>query len=84
MSICSADFDDLNQISNSLFPFSWSMPWVGDGNESELANLNGYNTVLLSFIQPDTTYAGGLTFEGTGLQFSSEPQIIKDAIAALR
>jgi hypothetical protein len=60
------------------------MPWTGNGNESELANLNGYHTVLLSFIQPDTSYAGGLTFEGTGLQFSSEPQVIKDAIAALR
>lgn len=76
---------DLNQIQSRLFPlYSWSMPWIGNGNESELANVNGYNTVLLSFIQPDTTYTGGLTFEGTGLQFSSEPQVIKDAIAALR
>ena len=60
------------------------MPWTGNGAESELANLTGYTTVLLSFMQPDTTYAGGLTFEGTGLQFSSEPPVIREAIAALR
>lgn len=57
---------------------------MGNGKESELANLSGYTTVMLSFMKPDTTYAGGETFEGTGLQFSSDPPVIKAAIAALK
>lgn len=60
------------------------MPWVASGADSELASLEGYTLVMLSFMQPDCTYTGGLTFEGTGLQFSSEPAVIKDAIAALK
>lgn len=58
------------------------MPWTGNGEDSELAKLSGYTTVLLSFAQPDMTYTGGLTFEGTGIQFSSDPPVIKAAIAA--
>lgn len=60
------------------------MPWCGNAAESELACVSGYTTVLLSFMQPDNTYAGGETFEGTGLQFCSDPPVIKESIAALR
>ncbi len=33
---------------------------------------------------PDTTYAGGVTFTGTGLDFNSDPKVVKDAIALLK
>jgi chitinase len=33
---------------------------------------------------PDTTYPGGLTWEGTGLSFSADPGVIKGAIALLK
>jgi len=46
----------------------------------------GYvNVVIVSFAQPDCTYVkGSLSFDGTGLQFSSDGVVVKDAIAALK
>ena len=64
---------------------SWSDPWTGTASSSALANLPPYFThVILSFMSPDATYAGGLTWAGTGLQFSSDPSVIKGAIALLK
>ncbi|KAL4419617.1 hypothetical protein ABPG77_001671 [Micractinium sp. CCAP 211/92] len=38
----------------------------------------------LAFMWPEATYSGGMTFEGTGLSFSSEPAVVKGAIALLK
>lgn len=35
-------------------------------------------------MMPDTTYTGGITFSGTGLQFSSDATVVKDGITALK
>ncbi|KDD73645.1 hypothetical protein H632_c1967p0, partial [Helicosporidium sp. ATCC 50920] len=35
-------------------------------------------------MRPDTTYAGNVTFNGTGLEFSSDADVIKGAIAMLK
>lgn len=35
-------------------------------------------------MKPDTTYAGGATFLGTGLDFSSDPAVVKESIALLK
>lgn len=52
---------------------------------SALANLPPYvTTVILSFMTPDTRYGGGITWSGTGLQFSSDPAVVKDEIALLK
>jgi chitinase len=32
----------------------------------------------------DTSYPGGTTFQGTGIQFSSDPSVVKGAIALLK
>ena len=72
--------------TNNRTLYSWSMPWVGNAAEADLSNVSGYSLVILSFMQPDTTYAAGTgpSLEGTGLQFSSEPQVIKESIATLK
>lgn len=33
---------------------------------------------------PDSNYPGGITLDGTGLQFSSEASVVKGAIALLK
>jgi chitinase len=64
---------------------SWSDSWAGSAATSKLANLPSYvNMVLLSFMQPDATYSGGVTWAGTGIQFSSDASVIKDSIALLK
>lgn len=35
-------------------------------------------------MSPDATYSGGMTWAGTGLQFSSDPAVVRDAIALLK
>jgi chitinase len=46
----------------------------------------GYvNAVMVSFAKPDCTYTkGSLSLQGTGLDFSSDGQVVADAIAALK
>jgi chitinase len=64
---------------------SWSDNWAGTGASLRLAKLPSYvNMVLLSFMQPDSSYSGGVTFAGTGIQFSSDASVVKDAIALLK
>ena len=49
---------------------SWSDPYAETAAASQLATLPPYvNIVCLAFMQPDTSYAGGITLDGTGLQF---------------
>ena len=65
---------------------SWSDPWVGTASDSRIANLPSYvNIVVLSFMKPDSTYSlVDMTFTGTGIEFSSTPQVVKSAIALLK
>ncbi|KDD73085.1 hypothetical protein H632_c2552p0, partial [Helicosporidium sp. ATCC 50920] len=52
---------------------------------SKLGKFPKYVTHLfLAFMQPDTTYTGGVTFEGTGLRFASDATVVKDAIVLLK
>jgi chitinase len=64
---------------------SWSDPWSATPAVNNLANIPSYvNYVILSFMRPDSTYTGGVTFAGTGLDFSSDAAVIKAAIALLK
>jgi len=64
---------------------SWRDPYTSSASSSRIANLPPYVTqVLLSFFRPGSTYAGGVTFEGTGLTFSSPPEVVKESIALLK
>ena len=64
---------------------SWSEGWTLDAESTQLANLPPYVTqVAVSFFKPDSTYSGGLTWEGTGLGFSMPPEVIKTSISILK
>ncbi|MFJ3601087.1 glycosyl hydrolase family 18 protein [Streptomyces sp. NPDC090126] len=65
---------------------SWADPWVSDPAEGSLSNLPAYvGTVILAYMQPDARYTkGSLSFQGTGIQFSSDPAVVRDAVAVLR
>lgn len=68
---------------------SWNAPWAGKVHDFDLANIDtkfpGLNWVFLSFAKPDLIYKKGQnSFAGTGLDFSMEFQIVKEAIALLR
>ncbi len=61
------------------------MPWTSSSTSNQLINLPPYVTqVFLSFMSPDTRYKGGVTFAGTGLQFSSDASVIKQSIITLK
>jgi len=65
---------------------TWSEIWASQGKSLTLANLPGYvNVVNLVFVFPDCRYtAGSFDLSGTGLQFSSDSSVVKDAIATLK
>jgi chitinase len=64
---------------------SWSEDWTLNAESTQLANLPPYVTqVAVSFFKPDSTYSGGLTWEGTGLGFSMPPEVIKNSISILK
>lgn len=65
---------------------TWSAPWASSGAAMDLAKIPAYvNVVIVSFAQPDLTYAkGSLSFTGTGLSFSSDGAVVRDAIKALK
>jgi chitinase len=63
---------------------SWSAPWSSSTNNT-LSNVKHANIVYLSFALPNCTYKRGqMSFQGTGLSFSSDFQVIKDSIAVLQ
>jgi chitinase len=69
----------------SAYFATWSDPYFSSANNSALANLPPYIThVILAFMRPDTTYPGGVTFQGTGIDFSSDPAVVRDAIQLLK
>jgi chitinase len=65
---------------------SWSCGWVGSGENLDLAKIpSPINVVFLSFAKPNCNYTkGSMTFSGTGLDFSSDFAVVKDAIQILR
>lgn len=68
---------------------TWNAPWVSKVQDLDLANIGtkypGLNWVFISFAKPDMVYRKGQnTFQGTGLDFSMDFQIVKEAIALLR
>lgn len=64
---------------------SWSDVYTEIPQSSQMANLPPYVTeVDIAFFKPDASYSGGITWEGTGLLFSSPPAVIKQAIALLK
>ena len=64
---------------------TWAMPWAAAASNDLSQIQAGINTVYLAFAQPDMTYKKGQnSFSGTGLEFSSDFQIIKSSILALQ
>ncbi|MFE6977079.1 glycosyl hydrolase family 18 protein [Streptomyces sp. NPDC057682] len=65
---------------------SWAHPWVSDPKAAHLANLPSYvGTVVLCFMQPDAQYTrGSYSFQGTGVQFSFDGTVVRDAVSLLR
>ncbi|MEH2023050.1 glycoside hydrolase family 18 protein [Nostoc sp.] len=64
---------------------SWSEKWSDDPKKLQLANIAPYvNMVIVSFLKPDATYEGGNKLSGTGLDFSADGVVVKDAIAYLK
>ncbi|MDQ3233663.1 MAG: glycosyl hydrolase family 18 protein, partial [Pseudobdellovibrionaceae bacterium] len=65
---------------------SWSAGWASEGSQHSLAKLPPYiTTVLLSFVRPETSYqAGQQSWVGTGMDFSSDFKVVKDAIKVLK
>ena len=65
---------------------TWSEIWASQGKTMTLANLPSYvNVVNLAFVFPDCSYtAGSFDLSRTGLQFSSDSSVVKDAIATLK
>ena len=61
------------------------MGWTSDAKNCQLVNVKYANIIYLSFVSPTCTYKNGQnTWEGTGLSFSSDFSVIKDAISILR
>ncbi|WP_105616692.1 cellulose binding domain-containing protein [Vallitalea okinawensis] len=64
---------------------SWSDKWASNGADTHLANLPKYvNVVMLAFGKPDMTYNGNLNLTGTGLEFSYDGSVLKEAIDTLK
>jgi chitinase len=65
---------------------SWSTPWASSGANLDLSKVpSPINVVFLSFAKPNCNYTkGSNTFSGTGLDFSSDFAVVKDAIQILR
>ncbi|WP_141733286.1 glycosyl hydrolase family 18 protein [Oligoflexus tunisiensis] len=65
---------------------SWSAGWASSGADHSLSKLPPYiTTVLLSFVRPEVSYrAGQNSWLGTGMDFSSDFAVVKDAIRILK
>ncbi|WP_433858341.1 hypothetical protein [Streptomyces kronopolitis] len=70
----------------SVYLDSWSQPWAPDPAQLDLAKSPSYiGTIVLSFMQPDAQYTrGSYSLRGTGLQFSCEETVLRDALSLLR
>ena len=65
---------------------SWSCGWASSGANLDLSKIpSPINVVFLSFAKPNCNYVkGSMSFSGTGLDFSSDFAVVKDAIQILR
>jgi len=65
---------------------SWSGPWAMSAEQVPIAAMPNYvNVIIMSFMKPDTTYAGGVTFQGTGLdEMAENVAYYKDAISIVK
>jgi chitinase len=65
---------------------AWSSGWSSSGASLDLARIElPINIVYLSFVRPETTYTSGRnSLSGTGLDFSSDFNVVRDAIKILR
>lgn len=65
---------------------SWSETWASTPEELQLSKIAPYvNMVIVSFMKPDATYIqGSYDLSYTGLNFSADPKVVKDAIALLK
>jgi len=64
---------------------SWSCKWTSSAKDSDLANIKNANIVYISFAFPDCKYKlGQNSWDGTGLLFSSDFAVIKEAIKILK
>ncbi|MEU0148832.1 hypothetical protein ABZ119_23130 [Streptomyces sp. NPDC006288] len=70
----------------SVYLDSWAQPWAGEPAQLGLAKSPSYvGTIVLSFMQPDAQYTrGSYSFDGTGLQFSCDGAVLRDAVSLLR
>ena len=70
----------------SVYFQTWSSKWVSVGAMMDLANVpDGVDIVYLSFCMPMCSYLkGSRSFAGTGLQFSMDFDVVKNAIAILK
>lgn len=73
----------------SVYFTTWSSRWTSDINSFDLNNLAkkypGLGMVLLSFCRPDLSYVRGQnTFSGTGLEFSHDFSLVRQAVSNLQ
>ena len=75
-----------NKRPLGVYYCSWSCPWAGSGANLDLSKVQSpINVVFLSFAKPNCNYVkGSMSFSGTGLDFSSDFAVVKDAIQILR
>ncbi|HLK60541.1 MAG TPA: glycosyl hydrolase family 18 protein [Chthonomonadaceae bacterium] len=67
------------------FPSWMENKSIAGPGKTALARMPGYiNMVDLAFMKPDAVYAGGLSLQGTGLQFRYDGRMLKRAITTLR
>jgi chitinase len=60
---------------------SWSAGWASQGQSHDLSNVARYITrVLVAFAKPDCTYTTGSTLDTSGLNFSADLAVIKEAM----
>ena len=65
---------------------SWSSNWSSSGSSLDLSKISSpINIVYLSFVNPSCNYVkGSNVLSGTGLDFSSDFNVVKDAINILK
>ncbi|MGL5935633.1 MAG: glycosyl hydrolase family 18 protein [Cetobacterium sp.] len=74
-----------NNVPYGTYFESWRSTWVSKGSEMDLANIPPpINIVYLSFASPTTLYKKGQnSWAETGMSFSQDFAVVKDAISVL-
>lgn len=76
-------------MKHAIYYPTWSSQWVSKASDMDLSYLDvvypSLTCVYLAFALPDMNYKKGQnSFEGTGLQFSLDFYVVKEAIQILR